>query len=156
MAETREDLKSMKKIRMILGLLVLVASFDLACFKASNPFPEDMADVEERHLLGVWHLEKMRENQSVPDFARVYLNFEKGGRFELGPADSESETELRRGRYSLSEGILSFELEEHSEKKIWSTPFELRAKTLVLEKDPYLRLGKSRQSCSSLYKKAEQ
>ncbi len=142
-------------------LLLLNLTINSGCFTSARAIPEDMLEVEARHLTGVWHITQMRDWRPIPDFAKVFLSFKPSGKFDRGPIELGPKNEADPsanllgmppcGTYSVANGEITFVSDQINEGKPWKTSFTLTGETLTLARDPFLRWGKDGEECRSVY-----
>ena len=149
-----------RQLFMSIFLFLLIAS-SIGCLTSARAIPEDMNEVEAKHLCGVWHITSMRDGQSIPDFAKVFLNFRSSGAFKRGPitdaasTDSDPSANLLGvppcGTFVVKDGHIVFTSNQIEDGKPWTSSFSLTDDTLTLERDPFLRWGKNSESCRAVY-----
>ena len=140
--------------------LLLAVTTSTGCLSSARAVPEDMSQVEAKHLCGQWNITEMRDGQAIPDFARVYLSFKPSGKFKRGPIESSSKDSAPSanllgvppcGTFVVQDGQLIFTSDQINDGKPWSTSFTMTDDTLTLERDPFLRWGKNGECCRSVY-----
>ena len=149
-----------RQLFMSIFLFFLTAG-SIGCLTSARAVPRDMNEVKAKHLFGHWHITSMRDGQSIPDFAKVFLTFKPSGAFKRGPItdstpkNNDPSANLLGvppcGTFVVKDGHIVFTSNQIDDGKPWTSSFSLTDDTLTLERDPFLRWGKNSESCRAVY-----